>query len=93
MSWLDKILPSRIRAKREGKASVPEGLWHKCSNCETVIYRALYITVSQFEHLCHNPSGTDALPSLFALILDGNILSNQLNLYSYEYYLHMLLPF
>ena len=42
MSWLDKILPSRIRAKREGKASVPEGLWHKCSNCETVIYRAEY---------------------------------------------------
>ena len=40
MSWLDKILPSRIRANKESKASVPEGLWHKCTNCETVIYRA-----------------------------------------------------
>ena len=40
MSWLDKILPSRIRASKENKASVPEGLWHKCASCETVIYRA-----------------------------------------------------
>ena len=40
MSWLDKILPSRIRASKENKASVPEGLWHKCVSCETVIYRA-----------------------------------------------------
>jgi len=40
MSWLDKILPSRIRANKKDKGSVPEGLWHKCSNCETVIYRA-----------------------------------------------------
>ena len=40
MSWLDKILPSRIRANKDNKASVPEGLWHKCASCETVIYRA-----------------------------------------------------
>ena len=40
MSWLDKILPSRIRSKRESKGSVPEGLWHKCPKCNSVIYRA-----------------------------------------------------
>ena len=40
MSWLDKILPSRIRAEKESKGSVPEGLWHKCLNCDAVIYRA-----------------------------------------------------
>ena len=40
MSWLDKILPKRIRANKDRKASVPEGLWHKCASCETVIYRA-----------------------------------------------------
>ena len=40
MSWLDKILPSRIRAHKDKKASVPEGLWHKCPNCDAVIYRA-----------------------------------------------------
>ncbi len=42
MSWLDKILPSRIRAAKKKQSSVPEGLWHKCVNCEAVIYRAEY---------------------------------------------------
>jgi len=42
MSWLDKILPSRIRANKENKGSVPDGLWHKCPNCDAVIYRAEY---------------------------------------------------
>tara|TARA_Y100000748_G_scaffold297880_1_gene292464 strand:- start:1077 stop:1949 length:873 start_codon:yes stop_codon:yes gene_type:complete len=42
MSWLDKILPSRIRANKEDRGSVPEGLWHKCPNCDAVIYRAEY---------------------------------------------------
>ena len=42
MSWLDKILPSRIRAAKKTKSSVPEGLWHKCTNCDAVIYNAEY---------------------------------------------------
>ena len=42
MSWLDKILPARIRAAVKKKSSVPEGLWHKCLNCDAVIYRAEY---------------------------------------------------
>ena len=40
MSWLDKILPSRIRATKDEKGSVPEGLWHKCSKCNAVLYTA-----------------------------------------------------
>ena len=36
------------------------------------------MTVSQFVHLCHKPSGTEDLFALPALILDGSILSNQL---------------
>ena len=42
MSWLDKILPARIRAAVRKKSSVPEGLWHKCVNCDAVIYKAEY---------------------------------------------------
>ena len=42
MSWLDKILPARIRAAVKKKSSVPEGLWHKCVNCDAVIYKAEY---------------------------------------------------
>jgi acetyl-CoA carboxylase carboxyl transferase subunit beta len=40
MSWLQKLLPPRI--KREagaGRKVVPEGLWVKCDNCEAVLYR------------------------------------------------------
>jgi acetyl-CoA carboxylase carboxyl transferase subunit beta len=40
MSWLQKLLPPRI--KRDGgspKKGVPEGLWSKCEACEAVLYR------------------------------------------------------
>ncbi len=41
MSWLEKLLPSKIRTEsKEKKTGVPEGLWSKCLNCEAVLYRA-----------------------------------------------------
>ena len=49
MSWLDKILPSRIRATKDEKGSVPEGLWHKCSNCGAVLYAAEF---DKNNHVC-----------------------------------------
>ncbi|QDQ25337.1 acetyl-CoA carboxylase carboxyltransferase subunit beta [Chitinimonas arctica] len=40
MSWLQKLLPPKIKAKPTGPGkSVPEGLWSKCSACEAVLYR------------------------------------------------------
>lgn len=39
MSWLDKIVPSAVRSSRPGPSKVPEGLWKKCSKCESVLYR------------------------------------------------------
>ncbi len=40
MSWLQKLLPPKIKAKPAGPGkSVPEGLWSKCSACEAVLYR------------------------------------------------------
>lgn len=41
MSWLEKLMPSRIRT--EGTSSnrkVPEGLWDKCPSCSAVLYRS-----------------------------------------------------
>ncbi|WP_269533314.1 acetyl-CoA carboxylase, carboxyltransferase subunit beta [Chitinimonas sp. BJYL2] len=39
MSWLQKLLPPKIKAKPAGTSkSVPEGLWSKCSACEAVLY-------------------------------------------------------
>ncbi len=40
MSWLQKLLPPRIKsAPGSRKTAVPEGLWIKCPACEAVLYR------------------------------------------------------
>ena len=40
MSWLQKLLPPRIKATPGvNKKSMPEGLWVKCPACEAVLYR------------------------------------------------------
>ena len=40
MSWLDKLLPPRIKRGNAGpaKKNIPEGLWRKCLACESVLY-------------------------------------------------------
>ena len=38
-NWLvDKFIPSILRSEVK-KSSVPEGLWHKCSACDSVLYK------------------------------------------------------
>lgn len=39
MSWLQKLMPSRIRTEGGTKRTVPEGLWTKCDSCQSVLYR------------------------------------------------------
>jgi acetyl-CoA carboxylase carboxyl transferase subunit beta len=39
MSWIEKLLPPRIKQGGTRK-SVPEGLWTKCPSCEAVLYSA-----------------------------------------------------
>src|SRR5512147_2690551 len=40
MSWLQKLLPPRIKSTPgEKRTAVPEGLWVKCPACEAVLYR------------------------------------------------------
>ncbi len=40
MSWLQKLLPPRIKSTPGAKKqAVPEGLWVKCVACEAVLYR------------------------------------------------------
>lgn len=40
MNWLDKLLPPKIKREdgAQRRASLPEGLWHKCPACEAVLY-------------------------------------------------------
>ena len=40
MSWLKKLLPSRIKTDGATRRTVPEGIWTKCVNCNAVLYRA-----------------------------------------------------
>ena len=40
MSWLQKLLPPKIKSRdTSSKSGVPEGLWSKCSACNAVLYR------------------------------------------------------
>jgi acetyl-CoA carboxylase carboxyl transferase subunit beta len=39
MSWLNRLLPSRVRTDVSQKKGVPEGLWVKCDGCGSVLYR------------------------------------------------------
>ncbi len=39
MSWISKLMPSRIRTEGGSKRNVPEGLWTKCGACTAVLYR------------------------------------------------------
>lgn len=40
MSWLNKLLPPKIKRSENGtrRAALPEGLWSKCPSCEAVLY-------------------------------------------------------
>lgn len=39
MSWINKILPSKIKTDTEAKSrNIPEGLWKKCPRCDAVLY-------------------------------------------------------
>ena len=40
MSWLEKLMPSRIRTEGTSRRKVPEGLWDKCPSCSAVLYRS-----------------------------------------------------
>lgn len=41
MSWIGKLVPSKMRGNSAGrKSSVPEGVWTKCASCGAVLYTA-----------------------------------------------------
>ena len=40
MTWIDKLLPPRIKRANAGAKKIPEGLWVKCPACDAVLYGA-----------------------------------------------------
>ena len=55
MSWLEKLLPPKIQQRTESgeRRSVPEGLWIKCPQCDSVLYRT---DLEQNQNVCPNCS-------------------------------------
>jgi len=52
MSWLNKLLPPKIKRSEAGvvrKSALPEGLWSKCPSCEAVLYAT---DLQQNAHVC-----------------------------------------
>ncbi|WP_371377379.1 acetyl-CoA carboxylase, carboxyltransferase subunit beta [Thalassotalea aquiviva] len=39
MSWIEKILP-KAKTSTSNKKNIPEGLWSKCTSCNSVLYTA-----------------------------------------------------
>ena len=57
MSWLDKILPPKIKREDSSKIGVPEGVWRKCPSCSEVLYATDLQHTQQVCPKCghHNP--------------------------------------
>jgi len=47
MSWLEKILPKTT--KSSGRKEIPEGVWAKCGDCDTIVYKA---ELEKQQHVC-----------------------------------------
>ena len=50
MSWLEKLLPPKIqKSDAADRRQMPEGLWIKCPECETVLYKT---DLEQNQNVC-----------------------------------------
>lgn len=71
MSWLDKILPPKIKKEDKSKSGVPEGLWSKCPSCMATLYTT---DLAQNHHVCPKCNHHNALSARerLNLLLDEN---------------------
>ncbi len=49
MSWLQKLLPPKIKRSPGNRKAMPEGLWSKCPSCEAVLYAS---DLANNQHVC-----------------------------------------
>lgn len=71
MSWIDKLLPPRIKGTGIRNKSVPEGLWTKCPGCEAVLYSAELERTQQVCPKCGHHLRIRARERLDALLEPG----------------------
>jgi len=73
MSWLQKLMPSRIRTQgTTAKGKVPEGLWEKCDGCGQVLYRPELERNLEVCPKCGHHHAIRARKRLLALFDDGS---------------------
>ncbi len=73
MSWLNKLLPPKIKRNDSGvarKSALPEGLWSKCPSCEAVLYAT---DLAKNANVCPNCAHHNRLDARarIELLLDG----------------------
>ena len=71
MSWLEKLMPSRIRTEGTSKRKVPEGLWDKCISCGAVLYRSDLERNQQVCPKCNHHMRIGARVRLLAFLDEG----------------------
>ncbi len=71
MSWLDKILPPKIKRDDKSASVVPEGLWSKCPSCAATLYAT---ELAQNDQVCPKCNHHNALTARerIDLLLDEN---------------------
>ncbi len=70
MSWLKKILPTKMRSSGS-KKGVPEGIWTNCPDCRAVLYTAQLIKEAYVCPKCNNHMRINARQRL-NLFLDSH---------------------
>ena len=73
MSWLEKLMPSRIRTEGTSRRKVPEGLWDKCPSCGAVLYRSDLERNLQVCPKCNHHMRIGARVRLLALLDEGSV--------------------
>jgi acetyl-CoA carboxylase carboxyl transferase subunit beta len=71
MSWLKKLLPSKVRTETTQKKGVPEGLWVKCKGCNEVLYRSELVKNLSVCPKCNHHNRINARDRLDQLFDEG----------------------
>lgn len=72
MSWLDKILPPKIKKASTSKSGVPEGLWRKCTSCSATLYATEVVENNHVCPKCHHHEALSARERLALLLDEGS---------------------
>lgn len=77
MSWLKRLLPSKIRTEASGtdkKKGVPEGIWSRCSACSAMLYAKELEKTLQVCPKCQHHMSISARKRLTSFLDEGTLI-------------------